>query len=272
MRLPKTSEPSGTVLREIRLGRGDFAAGGACSVPFLDLDGARRRRPLVFGEVPLSGDTLHGLGDQLFSGRQDDPEEWSVMWREIGADGIYVRVPPGYDGDPTVIDRICTRTNLPVAVDGDPDLVAAVADRIRDSVLILVPRGDMDGRPCGDHVVATVCSSRDDAIRSCTGACRDMAVLMTIDDVAGGTSEISGYRRAGLASEPGSGHPVMVDTTPVWDRVLSMGCTVDPVRTLSMWEGTAALTAMMAGADILVMRGPGAADMARVYGEELADL
>ena len=29
---------------------------------------------------------------------------------------------------------------------------------------------------------------------------------------------------------------------------------------------------MMAGTDILIVRGPGAADMARVYGEELADL
>ena len=39
-----------------------------------------------------------------------------------------------------------------------------------------------------------------------------------------------------------------------------------------MHEAMVALSVMMSGADILVMKGPGAADMARVYGEELADL
>ena len=39
-----------------------------------------------------------------------------------------------------------------------------------------------------------------------------------------------------------------------------------------MLEATEALAVMLAGADMLIMKGPGAADMARVYGEELADL
>ena len=39
-----------------------------------------------------------------------------------------------------------------------------------------------------------------------------------------------------------------------------------------MHEATVALTVMLSGADIIVMKGPGAADMARVFGEELADL
>ena len=43
-------------------------------------------------------------------------------------------------------------------------------------------------------------------------------------------------------------------------------------RGASMMEGEAALAAMLSGADLLIVRGPGAADMARVYGEELADL
>ena len=43
-------------------------------------------------------------------------------------------------------------------------------------------------------------------------------------------------------------------------------------RRASMYEATVALSVMMSGADLLIMKGPGAADMARVYGEELADL
>ncbi len=49
MRLPKTSRRPCAPLGELYLGRGDYVAGGAQSLPFLDLDGARRRRPLVFG-------------------------------------------------------------------------------------------------------------------------------------------------------------------------------------------------------------------------------
>ena len=51
MRLPKTARPSDAELPEVYIGKGDYATGGARSLPFLDLDCARRRRPLVLGEV-----------------------------------------------------------------------------------------------------------------------------------------------------------------------------------------------------------------------------
>ena len=50
MRIPKTSRRPVGPLEEIVLGGGDYVAGGAQSLPFLQMDGARRRRPLVFGE------------------------------------------------------------------------------------------------------------------------------------------------------------------------------------------------------------------------------
>jgi len=43
----------------------------------------------------------------------------------------------------------------------------------------------------------------------------------------------------------------------------------DAKHRVAWWEAMTALAAMLSGADILIMRGPGAADMTRVYAEEL---
>ena len=69
MRIPKTSRRPFEPLEELYLGRGDYVAGGARSLPFLDLDGARRRRPLVFGIVTDDLDSCPALAAEMFSGR-----------------------------------------------------------------------------------------------------------------------------------------------------------------------------------------------------------
>ena len=88
MRLPKTSRTYAAEIEELIVGRGDYVIGGARSPAFLDLDNARHRRPVIYGEVL---DTLEGYPESaasMFSGRQTDPEEWAVMWKELGADGV----------------------------------------------------------------------------------------------------------------------------------------------------------------------------------------
>ena len=73
-------------------------------------------------------------------------------------------------------------------------------------------------------------------------------------------------RRRALSGDAPLRHPVLCSTVRCWNGGFP------DARIASMWEAEAALTAMLAGTDILIVRGPGAADMARVYGEELADL
>ena len=73
-------------------------------------------------------------------------------------------------------------------------------------------------------------------------------------------------RSRALGGESALRHPIVADVTGCWNREFS------DAREASMWEAESALAAMLAGADIIFVRGPGAADMARVYGEELADL
>jgi hypothetical protein len=68
------------------------------------------------------------------------------------------------------------------------------------------------------------------------------------------------------SQEPG--RPTVCDVTSAWDSMNGS----DDVRYMTMLESQAALAAMLAGADIVIMRGPAAVDTAIGYGEELADL
>ena len=241
MRLPKTSRRPCAPLGELYLGRGDYVAGGAQSLPFLDLDGARRRRPLVFGQVTDDLSSYPSLAADMFSGRQTDPEEWAVMWKEIGADGVWIDL---RSGNPEIVRRICERTRLPVAVSG----------------------------PRGRHATAVGGSTADEISERCSAAGDGQDIVIDL----GGFSMGQGLsrsvelaeevRRRALNDDTTLRHPTMCSTVRCWDAGFP------DARVASMWEAEAALAAMMAGTDILIVRGPGAADMARVYGEELADL
>ncbi len=240
-------------LGEVVLGKGDYIAGGACTLPFLDQDGARRRRPMVFGEVLGIASKCDPLVAEMFSGRASDPAEWAVMWKEIGADGICLRTSDmGVDEAVSLVSTVCGRTCLPVAVDGDHDVLNAVADAVRDSILVLMGADS----PQGDHVPANPGVVDGKRMRLVTGAFPDPEPFETVKEL----------RRAALEGDEEADAPILFDATPVWNS-----CPGD-AREASMLEAEAALTAMMCGADALIVRGPGAADMARVYGEELADL
>lgn len=238
-------------LAEVRLGRGDYVAGGACSEPFLEQDGARRRRPMVLGEITL-GD-VDPLAGSMFSGRASDPGEWAVMWKELGADGVCVRT-CGRDDAPDIIHGIEERTALPVAVDGPNDILERCSAIGGTRLLMLGGRqqGHAFALPPSDGGIP----EGEDGMFLLRSGFPERAVFEQALDI----------RRRGLAGEPGFGAPIVFDVTPVWDKGFG------DERIAAMTEGEAALAAMLAGADIIITRGPGAADMARVYGEELADL
>lgn len=240
-------------LKEVVLGCGDYAAGGSCSLPFLEQDGARRRRPLVFGEVTLAPPSDRTL-EEMFSGRASDPVEWSVMWKEIGADGICLRLK---DADPeiacSVSKAISERTRLPLMVDGAAS--GDVGDAIDDTVLLL-----SGCAPRGIHASAVPAGSATSA---------DRAGSIILVECAYPDREpfdiMSELRRRALNGDSDCDAPLAADVTSAYPHG-------GDARGASMREGTAALAAMSCGADMVIVKGPGAADMARVYGEELADL
>ena len=248
-------------LKEVVLGRGDYAAGGACTLPFLDQDGARRRRPMVFGEVMADPTDCDPLVASMFSGRASNPSDWAVMWKEIGADGICIRFCDTNPDDAVALVRdISDRTRLPIAVSADGCTLASMAE-IDDTVLVLL------GSPAsaGIHAMATPVSSIEEARDAPE---RDRRMLLVTGAFPDGEplNLMRALRTAALEGDERCDSPVIYDATPVWDVCF------ENARSASMAEGEAALTAMLSGADALIVRGPGAADMARVYGEELADL
>ena len=112
MRLPKTSRSYKAEIEELIVGKGDYVIGGARSPPFLDLDNARNRRPVIFGEAYDSLDGYHESAASMFSGRHTDIEEWAVMWKELGADGVCLRLTG--EGSVDLIKRIYPNLIIPM--------------------------------------------------------------------------------------------------------------------------------------------------------------
>ena len=263
MRIPKTSRRPFEPLEELYLGRGDYVAGGARSLPFLDLDGARRRRPLVFGIVTDDLESCPAIAAEMFSGRQADTEEWAVMWKELGADGIALDL----HGDPDLVRRVSDRTRLPIVVMGD---APGSLPSSEESVMIVTG----DGASGTGHAVTTTGSTAEEVSAECgrleSSGEERMVILVRGFGIGPGLSEdvslVRDIRARALAGDRNLRHPVMADVSGCWSRGFA------DARLASMQEAESALAAMMAGADMVIVRGPGAADMARVYGEELADL
>jgi CO dehydrogenase/acetyl-CoA synthase delta subunit len=277
MRLPKTSVSYPSEIEELVIGKGDYAIGGARSPPFLDLDSAKHRRPVIFGEV---FDTLDGYPESaasMFSGRQTDPEEWAVMWKELGADGVCLRLTDEDSVD--LVRRIASRTRLPVMVFGDSKMLQEAASGVDDSILIIGCTDreqslELSGK-CGDHIVVAKCDGtspqelcREMSARGARKIIVDLGMGLMSPVLKDLRRRMESYRLDGLNGIADSNHIIICDVTPSWD---DHGPEVT-ARRASMHEATVALAVMMSGADIVVMKGPGAADMARVFGEELADL
>lgn len=244
-------------LKEVVLGRGDYIAGGARSLPFLDQDGARKRRPMVFGEV-LPDPPADPILREMFSGRASDPIEWSVMWKEVGADGVCLRIGDmGADEAAVLVRTVSDRTGLPVIVDGDH--AAEASSDVEDSVLVLVDA------EAGMHAAAGTVRGIKAARRAFPDRANRMILVKASFPRRDGFDLIGDIRRSALNGDARCDAPVIADVTSAFHEG-------DDPRGASMTEAEAALAAMMCGADALIVRGPGAADMARVYGEELADL
>lgn len=267
MRLPRTSRQPVEPLEELPLGLGEYVAGGSRSLPFLSLDRARRRRPLVFGQVTDDLGCYPALATEMFSGRQSDPVEWAVMWRELGADGVWIDL---RGEDAPLVKRIASSCRIPVAVTADHTVLEELSGFGDAGTMILIGRDSPYTGPAGDHAVLISGSSADEISDRCFGAGSRTVIGIDFDGPGQGlgtdirlTEEVRGRALSGVT---GLGHPILANVTGCWGRGFP------DARAASMWEAETALAAMLAGADIIMVRGPGAADMARVYGEELADL
>ena len=302
--IPQVSEKYNGTVTEVALGKGDYIAGGAKGMPFMSFENPVKTRPMIAGEVFDTLTDYPQLAADMFDGRQKDPVEWATMWKQIGADMICIRF-AGLDpekGDTTpekateIVRRIADATGLPIMISGcgimdyDVPALTMISENVRDTRLLLnkvdedeykkVSSMAMAGKHCvvGFSNLDVNLAKQMNILLSDFGVKREDVIMDPLMAPLGMGMEYSysvneRIRIAGLMGDKMLQAPMVCDCTASWD-VADAVSTDDPSLgdvkfRVTWWEAMTAMSAMVSGADILVMRGPAAADMIMVYSKEL---
>ena len=304
MKIPDVGEKYSGKIGEIVLGKGDYIAGGSDGMPFLSFENTSKRRTMVAGEVFDDISDYPELAASMFNGRQNDPVEWAVMWKSIGADMVCLRI-RGIDPDKKsitteqaseLVKKITDATQLPVMVYGcgtpeaDNELMEKISGSIKDTRLILA-KADEDGHKtissaavAGKHALIAFSNLDLNLAKQMNIVLTDFGVQRTdilMDPLMAPLGMGLDYsysvneriRLAALSGDKMLQIPMICDATGAWD----VGDAVneddaesgDAVHRVTWWETMTAMAAMASGADIVIIRGPGAADMILGYADEL---
>jgi acetyl-CoA decarbonylase/synthase complex subunit delta len=304
MKIPDVSEKYQGKIDTVILGNGDRAAGGSDGMPFLSFENTSKRRVMIAGEVFDDISDYPELAGSMFDGRHKDPVEWARMWRSLGADMICLRL-KGTDPDRKkrtpkeageLVRRIADATQLPIIVYGcgtpdvDKDVMREVSGSVKDTKLILGKADEDDYKTISSAAMAgrhtLIAFSNLDV-----NLAKQMNIILT--DFGIGRSDIlmdplmaplgmgldysysvnERIRLAALSGDRMLQVPMICDASGAWD----VGDAVndeddglgDAKSRVTWWEAITAMAAIVSGADIVIMKGPGAADMIMGYADEL---
>ena len=302
--IPPVGEKYTGSIDEVAIGKGDYLAGGAKGMPFLSFENPVKRRPMIAGEVYDNLEGYPEMAAEMFDGRQKDPFEWAMMWKEMGADIICLRI-VGIDpakGTSTpesaakLVKRISDATQLPVMVSGcgitdvDIPMFTAVAEAVDDSKLILNKVDEDEYKKlasigiANNHVIVGFSNLDVNLAKQMNILLTDFGVdrkNMIMDPLMAALGMGLDYsysvneriRISALMGDKMLQLPIVCDCTGAWDvsdatndEDPSLG---DPKFRATWWEAITALAAIISGADIIIMRGPGAADMLKGYCDDL---
>ena len=305
--IPQVKDVYKGAITEVPLGKGDYIAGGANGMPFLSFENPSKRRPMIAGEIWDDLTDYPELAAGMFDGRQKDPVEWATMWKELGADIIYLRLtgadPAKRGTSPAdaaaLVQRISDKTGLPIMVCGcgihdiDVDVLTEVCSTVRDTRLIISKVDE-----CEYKKLATAAMANGHIILGFSNLdvnlAKQMNILLTdygidrkdivMDPLMAALGMGLDYsysvneriRLAALGGDKMLQVPMVCDCTASWD-VNDATCDDDgtmgePKFRVTWWETITAVSAMVSGADIVIIRGPAAADMAKVYACELTEV
>jgi len=304
MKIPDVSERYSGKIGEAVLGKGDRAAGGADGMPFLSFENSSKRRTMIAGEVVDDLTDYPELAASMFDGRQKDPVEWALMWRSLGMDMICLRL-KGVDPDKgkrtpkqagELVDRIANATQLPVIVYGcgtpeiDNEVMREISGCVKGTKLILGKADEDDHKTissaaiAGGHTVIAFSNLDLNLAKQMNIILTDFGVQRTdilMDPLMAPLGMGLDYsysvneriRLAALSNDRMLQIPMICDATGAWDvgdAVNDEDKELGDVRSrVTWWEAMTAMAAMVSGADIVIMRGPGAADMILGYADEL---
>jgi len=303
-KIPPVAEKYSGRIGEVALGKGDYIAGGSDGMPFLSFENTNKRRVMVAGEVVDDLTDYPELAASMFDGRQNDPVEWSRMWRSLGADMICLRL-KGTDPDKgnkspkeagELVKKISDATGLPVIVYGcgipevDNEVMKVVSESVKDSRLIIAKVEEDEYRTissaaiAGKHIVLAFSNLDVNLAKQMNMILADFGVNVSdilMDPLMAPLGMGLDYsysvneriRLAALSNDKMLQIPVICDATGAWDvgdavndEDESLG---DVTHRVTWWETMTAMAAIVSGADIVIMRGPGAADMILGYADEL---
>lgn len=302
--VPQTGERYTGAVTEIAIGKGDYIAGGANGMPFLSFENNSKSRPMVAGEVFDTLADYPRMAAEMFSGAEQDPVSWAMKWKEIGADIICIRF-AGLDpskGDTTpekaaeLVQRISDETDLPIMVSGcgimeyDVPAMTLISEKVRDSRLLLSKVDEDEYKKmatmaiAGNHTIVGFSNldmnlaKQMNILLSDFGVKRENVLMDPLMAPLGMGLDYSysvneRIRIAGLMGDKMLQAPIVCDCTASWDVGDAINdedpALGDATSRATWWEAMTAMSAMVSGADIVVMRGPRAADMILGYSDEL---
>ena len=307
MEIPDIRDRYSGRIAEVPLGRGNYIVGGASGMPFLSFENPSKRRPMIAGEVWDDITDFPETAAEMFSGRADDPVEWATMWKELGADMICIRL---VSTDPlkkdtsaadaaALVKRISDRTQLPIMVCGggnaekDIEVLTEVCTEVRDTRLVISKVDECEYKKlsaaamANGHVILGFANLDVNLSKQMNILLKDyglgekdvvmdplMAALGMGLDYSYSVNER--IRMGALSGDKMLQVPMVCDCTGAWDVGDATGeddgTMGDAVHRVTWWETITAVAAMVSGADIVVMRGAPAADMAKVYACELTEV
>lgn len=305
--IPSVKEKYNGTIGEVTLGKGDYVAGGASGMPFMSFENPLKRRPMIAGEVVDDLSDYPEMAAKMFDGRQNDPVEWAMMWKELGVDMLCIRIlstDPGRGGKDVkgaaaMVKRISDATGLPMIVYGcgipdiDSELMTEVGSAVTDSRLILAKAEEDDYKRissaamANDHVVLAFSNLDINLAKQMNILLSDFGVQkgnIVMDPLMAALGMGLDYsysvneriRLAALAGDKMLQMPMVCDATTAWsvgdatsEDDPSLG---DASLRATWWEAITAMSAMVSGADIVIMRGPGAVDMVKGYADELTEV
>jgi len=288
--LPK-EKWSGAIGRVV-LGDGSVVAGGAKGMPFLSFEDPEPPCPLIAGEVVDHLEDFPPIAKNQFSKCAENPIEWSLRWKELGADLICLRLlstdpekgNKGPDYAATLAKEIVDATDMPLIVYGcgiterDYTTLEAVGTALKGNRCLLAHADEDSYKRVSASAIANkhavVAFSNLDInlakqmniLLSDFGVDRKDIVMDPLMAALGMGLEYSysvneRIRLAALSGDRMLQMPMVCDASQAWqvrdcyEEADDLG---DPVERATWWEFATALASLLSGADILIMRGANA--------------
>ncbi|MDD1769705.1 MAG: acetyl-CoA decarbonylase/synthase complex subunit delta [Methanomassiliicoccales archaeon] len=281
-----------------------LVVGGETGMPFLSYEGAIPNRPLIAGEVIDRTDDLQPQVEEELGDVAKDPAAWAKKWaEEWGADLVCIKLhsvnPEEENRSPeeaaSTVRSVLEVVDVPLIVygcgreDKDAKVMEAVSNLASKEKLLL---GHAD--EAAYKSISAAAMANDQSVLSFSNLDVNLAkqinILLTdfgvrkeriITDPLMASlgmgleytySVMERIRIAALMGDSMLQVPLLCDTSPAWkakeanEEVLGH----DGLKERAVWwEATTGIAAIMAGADIVVMRSPSAAKIVREAIDEL---